>query len=116
MIGSILGALTLVSASIGFKQSETIGQTMAFTEMVLLELALVWLIRMPLSPMKNKKLLLAVVVSLALQIFHTAALSVKEWAILLGIACLGEILFACVLRIKFGARLHRPHPGRRKAP
>ncbi|MBI5272986.1 MAG: cation-translocating P-type ATPase [Chlamydiia bacterium] len=96
-IGLIAALGTIFAAHLGFLKSMVIGQTMAFTELVILELGLLFLIRMPLSVFSNLWLLATVVFSVLLQLiviyfppmqipFGTHFLEAVEWLKILGIA------------------------------
>lgn len=98
----ILAAIASISAGhIGFQTSQSLGQSMAFTELVILELGILFVIRMNLA--LNKWLLLAVVISIALQLlviyfppmhipFGTQPLQLMHWLQILGLAIIVNVI------------------------
>lgn len=97
-IGLIAALGAIFSAHLGFLKSMAAGQTMAFTQLVILELGILFLIRMPLSLFSNKWLLATIAISVFLQLlviymptlhlpFGTVSLGALEWFQILAITC-----------------------------
>ena len=92
-IGIATALAAIIAAKHGFAESKVLGQTMAFTALVILELGIVCLIHLPLSINSNPKLIGAVLLSFCLQLavlyfpplqeaFSATALSWDHWVVL----------------------------------
>ena len=112
-IGCLVALGSICAAYLGFSISKSAGQTMAFSQLVILELAILFLLRLPLSPISNKWLLIATTASILLQIcviyyaplqnpFGTVFLFAKEWVHILwiSIAIITSTYIVIKLRIK----------------
>lgn len=104
-VSAVVAAGTLAALWFGYQESIVKGQTMAFTALVLIELFLVWIIRWPLKPWENGKLIGAVAISFFLQtivlyvpplelVFETTPLSSDDWQVLVGIGGICMAAFA----------------------
>ncbi|HSX38196.1 MAG TPA: cation-translocating P-type ATPase [Chlamydiales bacterium] len=107
-IGLIVAFGSIFAAHLGFSKGMLVGQSMAFTELVILELGILFLIRKPLSIFSNFWLLVALFLSLLLQLFviyfppmhlpfGTVFLEALSWLQILGIAFIVHFLvfFLC---------------------
>lgn len=107
-ISAIVSVGTLLACFIGSYESAITAQTMSFTTLVLLELAIVQIIRAKYNMkfLSNKYLLASLALSFTLQqmiiyipflqrIFHTAPLGLKQWGIIFGIT--GMVYLLCCL-------------------
>lgn len=93
---SILMSIAAITAGhLGFQESRSLGQTMAFTELVILELGILFVIRMNLS--LNKYLIWAIILSILMQLlviytpsmripFGTTPLISVQWIQIIGLA------------------------------
>jgi len=108
-IGLIAAFGAIFAAHLGFLKSMLTGQSMAFTELVILELGILFLIRMPLSIFSNIWLLATIFFSILLQLFvlyfspmhlpfGTVFLDALEWLQILGIACGVNLLIFLVIQ------------------
>lgn len=109
LIGFIIAFGSIFASHLGFAKNMALGQSMAFTQLVILELGVLVLIRLPLSLFSNIWLLSAIASSLVLQLFvlyyppmslpfGTAFLSSLEWLQIFGIACVMSFFIFLVLR------------------
>jgi Ca2+-transporting ATPase len=110
-VGLLAALGAIVAAYLGFIQGILEGQSMAFTELVLLEFGILFLIRMPLSFFSNVWLLATLCISLLLQLFilyfppmrfpfGTVPLGGVAWIQMLAIVCVVSMLAFFVLRKK----------------
>jgi Ca2+-transporting ATPase len=95
-ISFLIALGSIIAAHLGSKTSQQLSQTMAFTQLVVLELAILFFLRLPLSPFSNKGLLVATGGSFSLQLavlyfspihplFGTTFLMLQDWLHILGI-------------------------------
>ena len=107
-IGLIAAFVSIFAAHLGFSKGMLVGQSMAFTELVILELGILLLIRKPLSIFSNFWLLVALFLSLLLQVFviyfppmhlpfGTVFLEALGWLQILGIAFIVNLLVFLVI-------------------
>ncbi len=101
IIGVLVALASISIGHLGFQTSKSLGQSLAFTELVILELGILFVIRMTLS--LNKWLLLAVAISIALQLFviyfppmrilfGTESLKIFHWYQILGFAIIVKMV------------------------
>ncbi len=109
LVGLIAALGAIFAAQLGFSKDMRTGQTMAFTTLVILELGLLFLIRMPLSLFSNKWLLATLLLSVLLQLvviytpflhlpFGTISLAPFEWLQILGIASFVNLIIFLMIR------------------
>lgn len=111
LISFVIAIGTLVACYFGMHHSGELAQTMAFTTLVVLELAAVQIIRSPynISIFSNPFIIAAVISSFLLQlfivytpflqsVFKTVPLSISEWGIILSITIVVWILCSLINR------------------
>lgn len=109
-LGCVAALASIFVGYLGGGKNFSVKQTMVFTELVLLEFGILFLIRLPLSVFSNWKLLAAVLFSFFLQLlviyvpwmrigFGTTMLQLSQWIYLVGTALLASVCMLFVLRI-----------------
>lgn len=111
-ISCVIAIGTLTACYFGMRQSGQLAQTMAFTTLVVLELAAVQVIRSPynISLFSNSLIIAAVVTSFVMQllivytpflqrIFNTVALNTIDWGIITAITAVVWILCSLINRL-----------------
>ncbi len=110
LIGVVAAIGSLFAAHIGFLKGKATGQTMVFTELVILELGILFLIRMPLRVFSNMWIIGSVALSIVLQLlvlyfppmhlaFGTSFLGLGEWLWIVSIACVANFLIFLMLKL-----------------
>lgn len=112
LISFVIALGTLTACYFGMHQSGKLAQTMAFTTLVVLELAAVQIIRSPyhLSLLSNPLILAAITLSFLMQlgiiytpflqrIFKIVPLGINEWGIISAIAIAVWVLCSCINRL-----------------